>query len=242
MTPVEQSRLPARRAPSSGWRQLEDLLPGIERELGMGARMRTSPFLDGCAVTTTLDVFDDVHHEIVIRMSPDLIDGASENDPWGAEDGDVARSWMRMLRLVLAAPIDDAPAILPSASGPLETLAAIVLDESISDDGSTAVRGADLRLATPLGTGGICVFETSGTGLQVDRFRVDRSPGLIVPGPIILSITHMTGSNDGTRNRMVIDAPHARIDLPVLDALGRMRLEAEAAAVRPDDRAEGPRP
>jgi len=227
MTPVEQSRLPWRRSPSFAWERLERLVPRIERAVATGARPRIGMFLDGCAIQIEITVTDDVEHDVVLRIHPDLVDGASANEPWGAGTESMARAFLGTLRRVVDAPIDDAPTADPAGDGPCRILAAVMLDEAFPDDGGVGVRAADIRMATPLGTGGVSVFETNGSCMMVDA-----SEEFVTPGPVTLVSTVTTDIREGMRFRMVVDAPHSRIDAPVPDALGRMRLEAEAARIR----------
>lgn len=227
MTPAEQSRLPAHRAPCAGWARLEALVPRIERDVAMGARPRIGMMLDGCAVAIGLTLVDDVEIDVIVRLSPDLMDRASEKNPWGGRDDDRAQVLLRTLRLALAAPIIEQPAVDPDGQDPRATIAALLLDEAMPDDGGIGIRAASIRLATPLGTGGVAVFETNGPGLLVDR-----SPEFVVPGPLVLDTVITTDMREGMRIVMTLDAPRSRIEIPVLDPLGRMRLEADAAAIR----------
>jgi hypothetical protein len=264
MTPQEQQRLPWTLLQSSDVEDLRGIIPTIETAVREGRPVETARVPVGCAlnlrmVVTAVQpegepdpdwrVTPNTRHHVHLQMHPSLIEGDGPRHPWDAGVNAVAEAFLRVLKAVVDAPkvdvpYDPFPEGGPSndviedpdlepriALDPRTALDAARLEETSMPKAGAGTTRATIIVATPLGTGGLSISRTDGPA-----WSTDASERYIAIGAVDVR-THKRTLDDGRQYlETVVSAPIMRADVPRLDAIGRMRLEAAEAERNRRDR------
>jgi hypothetical protein len=248
MTPAEQRDIPWTLLPSSDPRWLKDMLPLIERAILRDTIARVGMCLVGCAVTVRLHLTGGdtmgatglhppmratMEHDIEVEMHPSLIEGDGPHHPWDATDAAVTDAFMKVVRTVVDAPRitiarfpfpEDGPRHGDDSFDVRTSLAAVRLRESgMPDDDVSTIRTA-LTVATPLGTGGLSVYETNGPS-----WVTDVSPRYVAHGAVDMTTGTITMADGRQTLETRVRASTMRTCVLRPTAIERLRMENEAA-------------
>ena len=257
MTPEEQRELPWTLLPGSRVEDLRAIIPAIETAVRQGRPVETARVPVGCALNLRMvvpavqpedepdpdwRVTPSTRHHVHLQLHPSLIEGHGPRHPWDAGIDAVAEAFLRVLKAVVDAPKVDVPYDPFPEGGPSEdviedpdleprialdprtALDAARLEETSMPKAGAGTTRAAIIVATPLGTGGLSISRTDGPA-----WSTDASERYIAIGAVDVR-THERTLDDGRQYlETVVSAPMMRADVPGLDAIGRMRLEVEAA-------------
>ena len=248
MTPTRQRDLPWILLPSSEPRWLNDMLPFIEKAVLRDTVASVGMCLVGCAVTVRLRLTGNdtigasglhapmrasMEQGFEVEMHPSLIAGDGPSHPWDAADAAVTDAFMTVLRTVVDAPRvtiarfpfpHDGPRLGDDSFDVRTSLAAVRLSESgMPDDEVSTIRTA-LTVATPLGTGGLTVYETNGPS-----WATDVSPRYVAHGAIDVTTGIVTMADGRQMLETKVRASSMRTSVPRPSTIERLRMENEAA-------------
>ena len=257
MTPQEQGLLPWLLSPKSDVSVLRSAMRSIEALVRTGTRASVNSCRYGSAVTLTFSVDADrprawrdsggttvplIDHIIRMHIHPSLIAGNGPSHPWDADDVDVTDAFVRVLHSVTTADTAEDETVYPPG-GPTcidgihdarTAIALLRMDDNAMPDRNTWGRMTTLAVATPLGTGGLSVYDNMGPG-----YATDLSKRYLITGGIDVRTQTIT-TNNGTRYmESGITAPTIGAQLPEPSVVERLRLERQAVD---DEKRWGDRP